>query len=42
MIHRMRFKKLKCWILHLGWSNTRDEYKLGDFPVDANAFMNNV
>lgn len=39
VINRMKFKKLKYWILHLEWSNTRHEYKLGDFTVDASAFM---
>jgi len=25
----MKFNKNKCWILHLGWSNGRNKYKLG-------------
>lgn len=28
-ISGMKFHKSKCWIVHLGWSNTRHKYKLG-------------
>ncbi|KAK4818200.1 hypothetical protein QYF61_008584, partial [Mycteria americana] len=30
MINGMKFNKLKCWILHLGWSNAGHKYKLGE------------
>jgi len=26
----MKFTNLKCWILHLGWSNFGHMYKLGE------------
>lgn len=29
-IIRMKFKKLKCWILHLKQSNTGQKYELGE------------
>lgn len=28
MINEMQFDNSKCWILHLGWSKTRQKYKL--------------
>jgi len=28
MISGMKFNKLKCWILHLGWSNAGHKYEL--------------
>jgi len=28
VINGMNFHKSKCWILHLGWSNTGHKYKL--------------
>lgn len=30
MIGGMKFSKSKCRILHLGWSNTGHQYKLGE------------
>lgn len=30
MINGMEFKKNKCWLLHLGWSNARHKYILGE------------
>ncbi|KAK4829271.1 hypothetical protein QYF61_002663 [Mycteria americana] len=30
VINRMKFNKSKCQILHLGWSNAGQKYKLGD------------
>ncbi|KAK4819387.1 hypothetical protein QYF61_003658 [Mycteria americana] len=30
MINGMKFNKSKCWILHLGCSNARHKYKLGE------------
>ncbi|GAB0176695.1 hypothetical protein GRJ2_000134700 [Grus japonensis] len=30
MINGMKFNKSKCWILHLGQSNARHKYKLGE------------
>lgn len=29
MINWMKFKKTKCWVLHLGQSNAQHKYKLG-------------
>ena len=35
MINRMKFNKSKYWILHLGWSNTRHKYKLGEECLES-------
>ena len=32
MINGMKFNKLKCWILHLGWSNAGHKYELWEEP----------
>lgn len=35
MINGMKFNKLKCWIPHLGWSNTGYKYKLGEGRLES-------
>lgn len=30
VINGIKFNKLKCWILHLGWINAGPKYKLGE------------
>ncbi|KAK4818192.1 hypothetical protein QYF61_008576 [Mycteria americana] len=45
MINGMKFNKSKCQILHLGWSNTVNKYKLGEewlasSPAERDLWLN--
>lgn len=33
----VEFNKSKCWILHLGWSNTRHRHKLGEEGLQSSS-----
>lgn len=30
IVNVVKFNEIRCWILHLGWSNTGHKYKLGE------------
>lgn len=42
MINGMKFKKLKCWILHWGLSNTRHKRKMGVEWLESSTAESNL